>query len=81
MNNQKATKKRNLLEQSGDCICDLDFESGASTSGTTEEQFTDGMDTDDFCDGQGAKCETFAHSSTQTEPEVAPVNGLTYKSR
>lgn len=32
------------------------------------------MDTDNFCDGQGAKCETkeFAHSSTQTEPEVAP---------
>lgn len=32
------------------------------------------MDTDNFCDEQGAKCETkeFAHSSTQTEPEVAP---------
>ena len=71
---QEATKKRKLLEQSGDSICDLDFESGASTSETTEEQLTDGMDTDTFCDGQGAKCETkeFAHSATQTEPEVAP---------
>jgi len=31
------------------------------------------MDTDNSCDGQRAKCETkeFAHSSTQTEPEVA----------
>ena len=67
---KEATKKRTLLEQSGD----LDFESGASTSETTEEQLTDGLDTDTFCDGQGAKCETkeFAHSSTQTEPEVAP---------
>ena len=35
-----------------------DFESGASTSETTEEQLTDGMDTNNFCDGQGAKCET-----------------------
>ena len=71
---QEATKKRKLLEQSGHRICDLDFESGASTSETTEEQLTDGMDTDTFCDGQGAKCETkeFAHSATQTEPEVAP---------
>ena len=32
------------------------------------------MDTDHFYDGQRAKCETkdFAHSSTQTKPEVAP---------
>ena len=28
---QETTKKSELLEQSGDCICDLDFESGAST--------------------------------------------------
>ena len=71
---QEATKKRKLLEQSGDRICDIDFESGASTSETTEEQLTDGMNTDNFCDWQGAKCESkeFAHSSTQTEPEVAP---------
>ena len=70
---QEATKKRKLLEQSGDHICDLDFESEAGTSETTEEQLTDEMDTDNVCDGQGAKCETkeFAHSSTQTEPEVA----------
>ena len=71
---QKATKKRKLLEQSGDRICDLHFESGSSTSETTEEQLSDGMDTDNFCDGQGAKCKTkeFAHSSTQREPQVAP---------
>ena len=71
---QKATKKRKLLEQSGDRICDLHFESGSSTSKTTEEQLSDGMDTDNFCDGQGAKCKTkeFAHSSTQREPQVAP---------
>ena len=55
---QEATKKRKLLEQSGHRICDLDFESGASTSETTEEQLTDGMDTDTFCDGQGAFCHT-----------------------
>ena len=42
---QEAAKKRKLLEQSGDRICDLYFESGASTSETTEEQLTDGMDT------------------------------------
>ena len=41
-----------------DRICDLDFESGVSTSEITEEQLTDGMDTDNFCDGQGAKCKT-----------------------
>lgn len=66
---QEATKKRKLLEQRSDRICDLDFESGASTSETTEEQLTDGMDTDNFCDEQRAKCETkeFAHSSTQTD--------------
>ncbi|KAK2558670.1 hypothetical protein P5673_018869 [Acropora cervicornis] len=52
---QEATKKRKLLEQSGDRICDLHFESGASTSETTEEQLTDGMDTDNSCDGQRAK--------------------------
>ena len=43
---QEATKRRQLLEQSGDRICDLHFESGASTSETPEEQLTDGMDTD-----------------------------------
>ena len=43
---QEATKRRQLLEQSGERICDLYFESGASTSETTEEQLTDGMDTD-----------------------------------
>ena len=70
---QEATKRKRL-EQSGDHICDLDFESGASTSETTEEQLTDGMDTDTFCNVQGAMCKTkeFAHSSTQTEPKVAP---------
>ena len=38
------------------------------------------MDKDNFCDGQGAKCETkeFAHSSTQTEPEVAPTAVFEY---
>ena len=62
----EAAKKRKLLEQSGDRIRDLDSESGASTSETAEEQLTDGMDTDNFCGGKGAKCETkqFAHSHT-----------------
>ena len=82
----EATKKRKLVEQSGDRICDLDFESGASTSGTTEEQLTDGMDTDNFCDGQGAKCETkeFAHPSHRQSPklhQLLPVKVLAYKSR
>ena len=69
---QEATKKK-LLEQSGDHICDLDFESGASSSEPTEEQLTDGMDTNSFCDGQGLMYETkeFAHSSTQTKHKVA----------
>ena len=49
---QEATKKRKLLEQSSDHICDLHFESGASTSETTEEQLTDGMDTDNFAMGR-----------------------------
>ena len=44
---QDATKRK-LLEQSSDRICDLDFESGAITSENTEEQLTDGMDTDTF---------------------------------
>ena len=43
---QEATERRKLLEQSGDRLCDLYFESGASTSETTDEQLTDGMDTD-----------------------------------
>ena len=34
---REATKKRKLLEQRSDRICDLDFESGASTPETTEE--------------------------------------------
>ena len=55
---QEGTKRRKLWEQSGDRICDLYFESGASTSETTEEQLTDGMDTDNFCDGQGEKCKS-----------------------
>lgn len=47
---QEGTKRRKL--------CDLYFESGASTPETTEEQLTDGMDTDNFCDGQGEKCKS-----------------------
>ncbi|PFX13847.1 hypothetical protein AWC38_SpisGene22042 [Stylophora pistillata] len=34
---QEATKKKKLREQSSDRICDLDFESEASTSETTED--------------------------------------------
>ena len=40
-----------------DRICDLDFESGTSLSEPTEEQLTDRMDTNNFCDGQGATYE------------------------
>ena len=71
---QEATNRRKLLQQCSDHICDSYFESGASASETKEEQLIDGMDTDNFCDGQGAKCKSkeFAHSSTQTEPEVVP---------
>lgn len=83
---QEATKNRKLPEQSGDRICDIDFESGASTSETTEEQLTDGMDTDNFCDGQGAKCETIKsshippHKQSPKWHQLLPVKGLKLKS-
>ena len=58
MNNKsRKLQRREPLEQSGDRICDLDFESGTSSSEPTEEQLTDGMDTNNFCDGQGATYE------------------------